>query len=151
MVVKVGGMCCTTRTGAWSMTPLTWPSRALSACGPPVEQPTRRTRGGLAGGWRRRHIVGGAERERPQADLGVAAGERRSHVDDEIALLRQEARQRGDAVGVGHVDVEDDDVGAGALDLLDGLAAAAQRGDDLEARLGLDPAHEEAADDDGVV
>ena len=70
---------------------------------------------------------------------------------DEIALLLQEARQRGDAVDIGHGDVEDDDVGVPALHLLDGVAAAAERGDDLHVRLGLDPARDHAADDDGIV
>ena len=105
----------------------------------------------FAVGLRLRDVVGGAQRQRAQAYLGVAAGERRRHQHDEIALLLQQTRQRGDPVDVGHVDVENDDVGIGALHLLDGFASAAQRGDDLEVGLGLDPARDQAAHDDGVV
>src|SRR6185436_4440926 len=47
---------------------------------------------GLGGGrfaraFRLRDVVGGAERQRLEADLGVAAGQRGSHDDDEVALL----------------------------------------------------------------
>ena len=59
---------------------------------------------------RLRDVVGGAERERAQADLGVPAGQRRRHEHDEIALLLQQPRQRGDAVDLRHIDVEHDDV-----------------------------------------
>ena len=56
-----------------------------------------------------------------------------------------------EAVEVGHLDVEHDDVGIGAQDLIDRIAAGAQRGDDLEARLLVDPARDEAAHHDRVV
>ena len=55
------------------------------------------------------------------------------------------------AVEIGHLDVEHDDVGIGALELLDRLAAGAQRGDDLEVRLPRRSSARQAAHDDGVV
>ena len=76
-------------------------------------------------------IVGGAERQRAQADLGVAPRQRRGHDHDQVALLREQQRQRGDAVELRHVDVEHHHVGIGALDLVDRLAPGAQRGDQL--------------------
>ena len=126
---------------------------ARTQCPDLVDQLAAERRGGrdFARGLRLRDVVGGAERERAQADLGVAARQRRRHDHDEVALLFQQPRQRRDAVGVGHVDVEDDDVGIGALELLDGLAAAAHRADDLQPRFRLDPARQQAAHDDGVV
>ena len=47
--MKVGGMCWVISTGARSSTPPIWPTMALSACGPPVEEPISSTRGGIAG------------------------------------------------------------------------------------------------------
>ena len=52
MAVKVGGMCWVMRTGAWSMTAPMTPSIALSACGPPVDEPIRSTRGVVIGNGR---------------------------------------------------------------------------------------------------
>ena len=116
------------------------------------EVATKRGRGGdLAGRFRLRNVVGSAERQRAQAHLCVAPGERRGHDHDEIVLLLEEVRQGRDPVDVRHVDIENDDIGIGPLHLLDGFAAAAQRGHDLQSDLGLDPAHQEAAHDDGIV
>ena len=69
----------------------------------------------------------------------------------EVALLLQQQRQRREPVELGHLDVENDDVGIGALELVDRLSAGPQRGDDLEPRLLLDPARDEAAHDDRVI
>ena len=233
MVVKVGGMCCVISTGARSNTGAMRPTSAVSACGPPVEEPISSTRGSdrrerpqlevgriagrgaralrgsatenrvraaapgaaagrgpapndarhararrrggafapraeladlldqvvperrrggdLAVARRLRDVVGGAERERLQAHLGVAARERRRHDDDQVALLLEQQRQRRQPVEVGHLDVEHDDVGIGARDLLDRLAPGAQRRDDLEIRLLVDPARDETAHHDRVV
>ena len=49
IAVKVGGMCWVMSTGARSSTPPIWATIALSACGPPVEEPITSTRGGVAG------------------------------------------------------------------------------------------------------
>src|SRR5262245_66360419 len=54
--------------------------------------------GGLAGGFGLRDVVGRPERQRLEADLRVAAGQRRGPDDDEVALLGQELRPRRDAV-----------------------------------------------------
>ena len=78
-------------------------------------------------GLRLRDVVGGAERQRLQADLGVPPRQRRRHDDDEVALLLQQQRQRGEPVELRHVDVEHDDVRIGLLELLDRFAAGAQR------------------------
>ena len=59
--------------------------------------------------------------------------------------------KRGDAVEVRHLDVEHDHVGIGALDLVDRLAAGAQRGDHFQVGFRLHPARKHAAHDDGVV
>src|SRR4051812_18566728 len=84
-----------------------------------------RSRGSdFASGFRFRDVVGGSQRKGSQADLGVTAGEGRGHDYDQIALLREQARQRGDPVDIRHVDVKYDDVGLGPLDLFDGLATA---------------------------
>ena len=63
-------------------------------------------------------------------DLGVVAGQRRRHDDDEIALLLQQQRQRRDAVELRHLDVQHHHVGIVLLELIDRLAAGAQRGDE---------------------
>ena len=63
----------------------------------------------------------------------------------------EQQRQRRDAVEIRHVDVEHDDVGIDALELVDGLAAGAQRGDDFKIGFGFDPARKQPAHDDGVV
>ncbi len=42
-------MCWVISTGARSSTPPIWLTMALSACGPPVEEPITSTRGGVAG------------------------------------------------------------------------------------------------------
>ena len=93
----------------------------------------------------------GAERQRLQADLGVPPGQRRGHDHDQIWLLAEQQRQRGDAVEFRHVDVEHDHVGIGALDLRDGIAAGAQRGDDFKIGFGFDPTREQPAHDHRVV
>ena len=49
MVVKVGGMCWVISTGARSSTLPIWLTMALSACGPPVEEPITSTLGGVGG------------------------------------------------------------------------------------------------------
>ena len=115
-----------------------------------VAAETGRT-GDFAIAGRLRDIVGGAERERLQADLGVTPRQRRGHDHDQVALLFEQQRQGGDAVELRHVDVEHHHVGIGALDLVDGLAAGAQRGDHLEVRFGFHPAPKQAAHDHGVV
>src|SRR5204862_2814135 len=78
-------------------------------------------------------IVGGSERKGVQADLRVATGQGGDHEHDEIAPFLQQKRKRGDSVQIRHGDVENKNVWVFALDLLDGLACAAQRSDDLHA------------------
>ena len=98
-----------------------------------------------------RDVIGGAERQRLERHLGVVAGQRRGHDDGEIAAALQQLRQGRDAVELGHLDVEHDDVGPGVIEPLDRLAAVAQRGDELEPRRLVDPARQQAAHDGGVV
>ena len=73
-----------------------------------------------------RDIIGRAERKSLQTDLRVVARERRGHDDDEIALLLEQQRQCRNAVELGHVDVEHDDIGIDLFDLVDRLAAVTQ-------------------------
>jgi hypothetical protein len=47
---------------------------------------------GLARGLGLRDVVGRAQRQRPQTDLGAAARQRRDHDHHEVALLLQEQR-----------------------------------------------------------
>ena len=98
-----------------------------------------------------RNVVGGAERQRLEADLRVAPRQRRGHDDDEVALLREQLRQRGDAVELRHFDVEHGDVGLDAVELVDGVEPGAQRGRDFHVRLGVHPARDQPADDHGIV
>src|SRR3954470_3699225 len=105
----------------------------------------------LARRFRLRDIVGRAERQRLETDLRVAAGQRRGPDDDEIALLRQQLRQRGDAVELGHFDIEHGNVGVDAFDLVDRLEPGTQRRRDLHVTLGTDPARDQTTDDDGVI
>ena len=106
---------------------------------------------GLARGRGLRNIIGGAERQRAQADLGAAARQRRGHDHDEVALLLQKQRQRRNAVELRHLDVEHDDVGVAALDLVDRLTPGAERRRDRHVGFGVDPARHQAARDDRVV
>ncbi len=66
------------------------------------------------------------------------------------ALLKQQ-RKRGDAVEVRHIDIEHDHIGIDALELINGLAAGTQRGDDIKVGFGFNPTREEPAYDDRVV
>ena len=111
----------------------------------------RRRTGDLAIAGRLRNVVGGAERQRPQADLGVAPRQRRGHDDDQVAALLQQQRQSGDAVEFRHVDVEQHHVGLDALDLVHRVASGAQRGDHFEIGLGFHPAREQTAHDHRVI
>ena len=108
-------------------------------------------RADLAIASRLRNVVGGAERQRPQADLGVPPRQRGRHDHDEVALLFEQQRQRRDAVELRHVDVQHDHVGIDALELVYRLAAGAQRGDDFKVGFGFDPAGKQPAHDDGIV
>ncbi|CEG09165.1 hypothetical protein BN961_02587 [Afipia felis] len=94
-----------------------------------------------------RNVVGGAERQRLEADLGVPQRQRRGHDDDEIALLRQQQRQRGDAVHIRHLDVEDHGVGIDPLDLVDGVETGAAGRRHHHVGFGFDPARDDTADD----
>src|SRR5882757_1017556 len=100
---------------------------------------------------RLRNVVGSAERQRLEADLRVAAGQGRGHDDDEVALLCQQLRQRGDAVEFRHFDIEHGDIRVDAFDLVDGVEARAQGGGNLHVRLRADPPRNHAADHDGVI
>jgi hypothetical protein len=97
------------------------------------------------------NVVGGTERERLQADFRVAARQRRRHDDDEVALLLQELGKRGQSIDIRHLDVEDDDVRIDTGELIDRLAAGAQRRDRLETGFFVDPARDQTADNDRVV
>ena len=66
-------------------------------------------------------------------------------------MLLQKTRQHRNPIDIGHIDVKNDDIRRRPLDLLDRIAAAAQRRDDTHIRLGLDPARNHGTDDDGVV
>jgi hypothetical protein len=107
--------------------------------------------GRLARRFRFRNVIGRAERQRLEADLRVAASQRRGHDDDEIAFLCQQLRQRRDAVELGHFDVEHGNIGIDAFELVDRLEPGAQRSRDLHIVLGSDPARDQTAYDDGVV
>ncbi len=105
----------------------------------------------FAGAFRLWNIVRRAEREGLEADLRVAAGQGRRHDDDEIAFLRQQQRQRRNAVEVRHFDIEHRNIRIDALDLVDGVTASAQRSRDNHIGFGTDPARDQPSDDDGVV
>src|SRR5258705_5828888 len=105
----------------------------------------------LARTFRLRNIVGCHERQRLEADLRIAAGQGRSHDDDEIALLGEQLRQRRDAVEVGHFDVEHGDIWIDALKLVDGVEPGAQRTRDFHVGLGVDPARDQAADNNRII
>ena len=47
MVVKVAGMCCVIRIGALSVTESRRETSFVNACGPPVDDPISRMRGGM--------------------------------------------------------------------------------------------------------
>ncbi len=118
-----------------------------------LDQITAEYRGGahlaIAAGLR--NVVGGTQRQRFQADLGVSPRQRRGHDHDEVALFLEQERKRGDAVEVGHVDVEHDDIGINAFKLIDGLSTGAKRCNHVEIGFGFDPTREEAAHDDRVI
>ena len=57
-VVKVGGMCCVIKTGARSIAAGSFSIKAVSACGPPVEDPISKARGVI--GANGRNVSGGA-------------------------------------------------------------------------------------------
>ena len=107
--------------------------------------------GRFAGAFGLWNVVRCTERQRLEADLRVAAGQGRGHDDDEVAFLRQQQRQRGNAVEFRHFDIEHGDIGIDALDLVDGVKAGAQRCRDNHVRLGFDPAGDQSPDDDGVI
>ena len=65
----------------------------------------------FAGGFRLRNVIRRAERKRLEADLRVAAGQGRRHDDDQVAFLRQQQGQRGNAVEFRHFDIEHGDIG----------------------------------------
>src|SRR5438105_12563972 len=105
----------------------------------------------LARTFRFRDVVRGAERQRLEADLGVTAGQRGRHDDDEVAFLRQQLRQCRDAVEIRHFDVEHGDVGIDTLELIDRVAAGAQGSRDDHVRLGADPTGDQSPDDHGII
>jgi len=98
-----------------------------------------------------RNIVGGAQRQRAQADLGIPPRQRRRHDHNEIASFFKQQREGSDAVELGHINIEHDDVGDDALELIYGLTAGAKRGNDFKIGFGFDPAGKQPADDDGIV
>ena len=106
---------------------------------------------GLARGRGLGDIVGRAERQRAQADLGAAARDRRRHDHHQVALLLQQKGQRRNAVELGHLDVEHDDVGIAAFDPVDGFTPGAQRRGDRHVRFAVDPTRHQAARDDRIV
>jgi hypothetical protein len=105
----------------------------------------------LARALRLRNVIGRAQRQRFKADLGVPQRQGRRHDDDEIALLRQQQRQRGNSVEVGHLDIEHRHIRIDFLNLVDGVASGAQRADDFDIRLGVEPARDQAANNGGIV
>ncbi len=113
--------------------------------------PEARRGGDFTIGGRLRDVVGGAERQRSQAHLRVAAREGGRHDDDQVALLLKQQRQRFDAVEFGHLDVEQNDIRIVPQQLVDRLAAGAQRRDDLEVGLRVDPARDQPAHHDRVI
>jgi hypothetical protein len=62
------------------------------------------------------------------------------HDDNKVPLPFEKHRQRRKSVKNRHFDVKQHDVGVNRLDLLDRLAAVAQRADHLDIRLGAQPA-----------
>jgi hypothetical protein len=96
-------------------------------------------------------IVGRAELQRLDADLRVPPRHRRGNNDGEIRLLREQERERLQTVEHRHLDVEHNEVGVDAREILHRLEPVAVRADDLDIRLFGDPARDEAAEDDGVV
>ena len=66
-------------------------------------------------------------------------------------FLASSLRQRGNAVEVRHFDIEHGDVGIDAFELVDRVEPGAQRRRDLHVGLGIDPARDHPADDDGIV
>ena len=113
--------------------------------------PERRRGRDLAIGGGLWNVVGRAERQRLEAHFRVPARQRRRHDDDEIALLFEQQGQRLEPVEIGHVDIEQHDIGIVPRELIHGFAAVAQRGDGLQARLFVDPARDKSAHHDRVI
>ncbi len=97
------------------------------------------------------NVIDGTQRQRLQADLGVTPRQRRGHDHDQVGLFRQQQRQCGNAVQFRHIDVEHNDVGIGAFDLVDRFTAGAQRGHQGHVGFSFDPPRQQAAHHDGVV
>lgn len=108
--------------------------------------------GGNTGvGFRLGNVVGRAQRQRLEGDLGIAARERRCHQHRDAGTLLEQQRQRREPVHLRHFDVEDDDVGLVLGDVLDGDLAIAEAADEFDALFLLDPSLDHAANDDGVI
>ena len=97
------------------------------------------------------HAIKRTERQSLQRHLGIAARQGRGDDHGKPGLLREQMRQRGDAVHVRHRDIQNHDIGIGALEMIDRLPPGAKRGYDLDARLGFDPAAQKAAGDRRIV
>ena len=63
----------------------------------------------------------------------------------------QQQRQCRDAVEYRHLHVEQDDFRIGAVQLVERVLSGAERSDDLQIRLGVDPARHQPADHDSVI
>jgi hypothetical protein len=128
-------------------------SRALAERADLLDQFAAEIVGRVGIGRRRRlrDVVGRTERERLEADLGIPPRHRRRHDDDEVALAGEQLRQRGDAVQLRHLDVEDNNVGIGAPDFIDRVAAGAQQRYNIEVGFGRHPAREQPAHDGGII
>jgi len=72
-------------------------------------------------------VVGGAELQRLQADLGVPTGQRRGHDDDKVALPSEQQGPRGHALHLRHVNVEHRDIRVRVFELGYRFAVVAQR------------------------
>ena len=72
----------------------------------------------------RRRRARGTER-----DLGVACRQRRGDQDRDVRALAQDQRQRGDAVELGHVEIEHDGVGIERVQLVERRPAVGGRAD----------------------
>ena len=99
---------------------------------------------------RLRQVVERAERQAFQRDRGIALGQRRDHDHGKAGLLLEQPRQRADAVELGHVEVEEHDVGRDPVEGRDREPPVRHGRDHLDAAF-LQPPRDEAAHDDGIV
>ena len=107
--------------------------------------------GDLAIAGRLRNVVGGAERQRAQADLGVAPGQRRGHDHDEIALFSSSSGSAEMPSSSGISTSSTTTSGSTRSSWFTASRPVRSEATSFEIGLRLDPAREQTAHDDRVV